>query len=212
MFDPGALPLNKARAFDTEYSTDNALPFNNSIMFLNNTSDSAGIGGGSISCQHSTIMFIGMMYFDNSYDSAVEGYSCNISFIGTTYFNRNRAQFIGGAIHSFDSNIMLSGTAYFERNIANYSGGAIALRNSKLVFKPNLNIFFISNYAKENGGAFYITDYRCSFVCFMTIDGPSTSISNISLHFENNSAGITGSILYGGQLDQCRLYFSSPLQ
>ena len=34
MFDPGALPLNKTRAFDTEYSINNALPFNNSITFL----------------------------------------------------------------------------------------------------------------------------------------------------------------------------------
>ena len=38
---------------------------------------------------------------------------------------------------------------------------------------------------------------------------PSTSTSNISLRFVNNSAGTTGSILYGGQLDQCRLYFKS---
>ena len=98
------------------------------------------------------------------------------------------------------------------------NGGAIALTNSKLIFKPNLNIFFISNYAKEEGGALHIRDYQCSsrssvpLECFMTIDGPSTSTSNynISLRFENNSAGITGSILYGGQLDQCRL-FSSPL-
>ena len=113
------------------------------------------------------------------------------------------------------SNIILSGTAYFERNVANYYGGAIALTNSKLIFKPNLKIFFISNHANKKGGALYIGDYQCSLrlsvpiECFMTIDGPSTSISNISLHFINNSAGITGSILYGGQLDQCRLYFKS---
>ena len=43
----------------------------------------------------------------------------------------------------------------------------------------------------------------------MTIDGPSTSISNISLYFEDNLAGFTGNILYGGQLDRCRLYFKS---
>ena len=43
----------------------------------------------------------------------------------------------------------------------------------------------------------------------MTIDGPSTSTSNISLHFINNSADITGDILYGGQLDQCRLFFKA---
>ena len=79
------------------------------------------------------------------------------------------------------------------------------------------SVFFISNYAIEKGGALYIEDSRCSLgssaplECFMTIDGPSTSTSNISLYFIDNSAGITGpgSILYGGQLDQCRLYFKS---
>ena len=49
-FDPGALPLNSTKAFDAECSTDNALSFNNSITFLNNTCTAAGTGGGSISC------------------------------------------------------------------------------------------------------------------------------------------------------------------
>ncbi len=92
---------------------------------------------------------------------------------------------------------------------------AIALRASKLVLKPHLNIFFISNHANETGGAIHITDYQCSLgssipvECFITVDGPSTSTSNISLYFVNNSAGTSGSILHGGQLDQCRLYFKS---
>ena len=154
-----------------------------------------------------------MVYFNESYDSAIEGDRCNMTFIGTTYLYRNRANY-GGAIRCYYSNIMFSGTAYFEGNVA-YNGGAIALTNSKLIFKPNFNIFFISNHANEAGGALYIEDSQCSLrssaplECFMTIDGPSTSTSNISLHFENNSADTTGSILYGGQLDQCRLYFKS---
>ena len=198
----------------TECSTDNVTSFNNSIKFLRNT---ARFWGGSISCESATIKFIGTAYFIESYDSAIEGDSCNMTFIGTTYFYRNIAQLAGGAIMSYDhdSNIVFSGTAYFEGNVANKDGGTIALRNSKLIFKPNLNIYFISNHANETGGALHIEDYQCSLVssvpleCFMTIDGPSTSISNISLHFINNSAGITESILYGGQLDRCRLYFKS---
>ena len=45
--------------------------------------------------------------------------------------------------------------------------------------------------------------------CFIIIDGPLASISNVSLHFVNNSAGLTGSVLYGGQFDKCRLFFKS---
>ena len=216
-FDTDALPLNNA----AEYSTDNALSFNNSIVFLRNTAE---YQGGSIACGNestniivSTVTFIGIMYFIESYQSAINGYGCNMRFIGTTYFYENSALYEGGgAIVSSNSNIMLSGTAYFEGNIAaNKGGGAIALANSKLIFKPNLNVFFILNYAIEKGGALYIEDSRCSLgssapiECFMTIDGPSTSTSNILLYFISNSAGITGSILYGGQLDRCRLYFKS---
>jgi predicted outer membrane repeat protein len=211
-FDGGALPLNMASAFDAECSTDNELSFNNSITFLRNTAEHSG---GSIECGiASTIAFIGTVYFNESYESAIEGDSCNMTFIGTTYFYRNSA-FDGGAIRSYDSNITFSGLAYFEGNVAIYYGGAIALRASKIILKPNLNILFISNYAEKIGGALYVKDSQCSLgssvpiECFITIDGPPTSTSNISLHFENNSAGTTGSILYGGQLDQCRLYFKS---
>ena len=215
-FDADVLPRKKAKVFDKECSTDNATSFNNSITFLRNAVTAADLWSGSITCDSATIKFIGTVYFNESYSSAVNGDSCNMTFIVTTYFYRNIAQLSGGAIISYDSNIMFSGTVYFEGNVANEDGGAIALlTNSKLIFKPNLNIFFISNHANEAGGALYIKDYQCSlgspvpFKCFMTIDGPSTSISNISLHFINNSAGSTGSILYGGQLDQCRLYFKS---
>ena len=210
-FDADVLPLKKAKAFDMECSTDNATSFNNSIIFLHNT---ASYRGGSITCESAAIKFIGTVYFNESYDSAIEGDRCNMTFIGTTYLYRNHARFGGGAIRGYYSNIMFSGTAYFERNVA-YNGGAIALTNSKLIFKPNLNIFFISNHANEAGGALYIEDSQCSLrssvplECFMTIDGPSISTSNISLNFENNSADTMRSILYGGQLDQCRLYFKS---
>jgi predicted outer membrane repeat protein len=148
--------------------------------------------------------------------SAIGGYSCNMTFIGTTHFYKNYATWIGGAIlMSYNSNIMFSGIVCFEKNVADYNGGAIALSASKLIFKPNLDIFFILNHANETGGALYIRDYQCSLGSsvpiegFIPIDSPSTLTSKISLHFENNSAGTTGSILYGGQLDQCRLYFKS---
>jgi predicted outer membrane repeat protein len=54
-----------------------------------------------------------------------------MTFIGTTHFYRNRG-YTGGAILGFNSNIMFSGTVYFERNVADYNGGAIALRASKV--------------------------------------------------------------------------------
>ena len=118
----------------------------------------------------------------------------------------------GGAIGRGDG----AGLVHYEENEA-YSGGAIWLQGtSKLVLKPRLNVSFISNnYAQWSGGALFIKDSQCSLrstaripvECFITIDGPLVSISSISFHFVNNSAGITGGILFGGQLDTCRLCF-----
>ena len=140
ILDYSAIGSNNTKEFDTECSTDNATSFNNSIMFLPNT---ANFWGGFITCENVSITFIGTVYFNKSYDSAIKGYGCNMSFIGTTYFYRNSANDAGGAIMSFDGNLMFAVTAYFERNVVNFNGGAIALRTSKLIFKPNLNIFFI---------------------------------------------------------------------
>ena len=44
---------------------------------------------------------------------------------------------------------------------------------------------------------------------FLSIQSYDPTTENILLHFENNSAGSTGSTLYGGQLNRCigRLYY-----
>ena len=133
-FDAGALPLNNiVKASDAECSTNNA---NNSISFLLNiAADQAvygGTGGGAISCWNASITFIGTVYFNESYGSAIKlEDSCSIMLTGITYFYRNSAQ-SGGAILSDDSNIQFTGMAYFEGNVANHVGGALALKNSKL--------------------------------------------------------------------------------
>ena len=127
-YDAGALPLNIAKASDAECSTNNA---NNSISFLLNTAADQAVygGGGAISCWNASITFIGTVYFNESYGSAIKGDSCNMMLIGTTYFYKNSAQ-SGGAIMSDDSNILFAGMAYSEENVANHVGGALALNYS----------------------------------------------------------------------------------
>lgn len=187
------------------------IPVDDSITFLHNTAD---YYGGCIFCwKECDVGFIGTVYFNDSAGSAIDlNQQSSITFTGDTYFYRNTG-YNGGAIQCYDSNITLSGTVYFESNTA-YLGGAMFLTGtSKLVFTPNLDVSFISNYANDSGGALYFRDYQCSLgstvECFITIDSPISTISNISLHFENNSAGYTGSILYGGQFDKCRLFFKT---
>ena len=201
---------------DEEYTNESkankcstcTIPLDDSITFLHNIADEFG---GSIHCWKCDLGFIGTVYFNDSAGSAIYlNQHSSITFTGDTYFYRNTG-YSGGAIGCYDSNITLSGTVYFEGNTA-YLGGAMFLTGtSKLVFMPNLDVSFISNYANDSGGALYFSDYQCSLEsiveCFITIDGSLASISTIKLYFVNNSARFTGSILYGGQFDKCRLYF-----
>ena len=76
---------------------------------------------------------------------------------------------------------------------------------------------FILNHADSMGGAIYLRDSKCSSELFLPVEcfisiytgglDPSARINLIL--FLNNSAGSTGSALYGGQLDKYRLYFGN---
>ena len=85
-----------------------------------------------------------------------------------------------------------------------YLGG-----NSKLIILSSSiqnGVSFVLNHAHYLGGALYVDDSetRCSTIlkeCFVLI----TYGEIFSISFLNNSAGSGGSILYGGQLNKCRL-------
>ena len=130
-------------------------------------------------------------------------------------FQNNIAYFDGGAIYSLSSRLAFTKMVLFETNSAYLrDGGAmILLASSKLILVPSLNVSFIKNHANNTGGALHIEDFQCllrSLVpieCFISIQNSHATTRNISLHFEYNSAGSTGSILYGGQLNKCRLHY-----
>ena len=208
----GALYMAKAKAAFNDksftYNNINATtPFPRyATVFHNNKGK-----GGSIYCWNKTsIQFFEIVNVNESRSSAIiiNEYS-NITFLGTTYFYQNTGD-KGGAIQNSDSNVMFSGTVHFEKNTANFGGAMWLERTSKLILKPKLSMHFLLNHANESGGALYFKDSQCFIVpieCFITIGGSSASIHNISLYFIDNSAKSTGSVLYGGQFDKCRLSF-----
>ena len=72
------------------------------------------------------------------------------------------------------------------------------------------------NHANDRGGALYFVDSQCLIAsttpleCFFSIRILNHSFhpngKNVTLIFKHNSAGLTGSVLYGGHLSECRLY------
>ena len=129
-------------------------------------------------------------------------------------FQTNIAYYFRGAIESDKSVLTFTKSVLFEANTAHYYGGAMRLSDaSKLILVPRLNISFTNNHAYDSGGALFIDHFQCSLrslvqlECFLSIQSSNPTTENILLHFENNSAGSTGSTLYGGQLNKCRLYY-----
>ena len=98
------------------------------------------------------------------------------------------------------------------------AGGAIALSgSSKLMLDEFLTVNFDGNNASV-GGVIHYTDTvslsQCSDSstqdkkeCFLELSAES----NIRLNFTRNTATSAGSIIYGGQLDKCKLYLGGGI-
>jgi hypothetical protein len=147
---------------------------------------------------------------------ALDRYYGNINESGITQgvvvFRGNMATFEGGGIQSAsDSDITIfDGSIRFENNTAMNGGGMYLGDNSKLIILSiQSDVSFVLNHAKHLGGALYVDNSYCSTrsrVCFLLIYGDNFyTATKSSFLFINNSAGIKGSILYGGQLNKCRL-------
>ena len=183
------LENNTANEGGAIYARDNELNFWGCIQCSNNVAHS----GGALLSTKSTINIR-----NNS--------SCNI-------FQTNVAAKRGGAFYAMDSTINLSGLQKFLNNSA-MQGGAIAIDSSfKLVLSQPLQASFVENTASVGGAIFYediFSARQCADnrgepnpgECFIELD----STSNIRLTFLNNSAESAGTVLYGGNLDRCRLY------
>ena len=146
-------------------------------------------------------------------------------FSGDTLFSHNTADTNGGAIYSeyikvaFDSN----SATYFKYNTAE-NGGAIYLTSTSiLTFNETVNLSMFYNHASKYGGGIYTKDIataeQCDFIyqlgriettlpyCFIRSISVIIGWDDSTLTFSqnNNSADISGNILYGGLLDRCKL-------
>ena len=120
-------------------------------------------------------------------------------------FTRNNIS----AVVAYASNITVSGGLTFSNNTAFTGTAFILVKDSILISTENSHIYFLNNHAVNIGGVFYIASdsmylfqaYNGWFyprnTCFLNIEG---SRFQSRFTFANNSAGIGGDILYGGQV------------
>ena len=116
-------------------------------------------------------------------------------------FNQNHLS----AVRAHKSNITLSGNVVFSNNTAVSGTAFILVEGSIISLVRDSNVKFEHNFATNTGGVFYIGGNDNLYLgdtfsyrkCFLNIPNDR---SNIQFIFVNNSAGIGGDILYGGQV------------
>ena len=134
----------------------------------------------------------------------------------TTYITGNRAYETGGGLHATNSTIVIDGKLEFIKNEAMNGGGFGLEKSSKIYggsFKSS-SINFMSNIASHYGGALYVHDETNPDMCAADTTWNSTWSTECFVDFLyisalDNSAGISGSNLFGGLLDRCTVHSES---
>ena len=124
---------------------------------------------------------------------------------GTLIAENNSAGINGGAVcSSAVSEIVLNATVKFINNSAAEGGAYYQTVASQLILGNKANVQFLNNRAEEKGGAiFSVTENFCGINfkrCFFQIQTHSVKVYFI---FKNNSATVSGNVLYGGWIEEC---------
>ena len=226
----GGMYTKKCILYITENSRDNIMwkdsgGYNSfTLIFMDNF---ALIHGGAVYTKDSTLSIGGHNTFSGNsaqyYGGGICSENSTLKFSGSTHFSSNSGQLQGGGIYGLGASMYFSGNNSFTGNTA-VRGGGEYLVDSFNFLSQNTVITMDSNNATEYGGAVYVEDsdplsyclplpynlVECFFQFYGTIKLPHDSLTaaicaslNVHSYFYNNNAGISGSAVYGGSLDNC---------
>ena len=129
----------------------------------------------------------------------------NVTFNQIKVSNHNTTGLVGvNSVITFERHNMFV-------NNSGINGGGIALYNySQLLLNQNANISFLYNHASKSGGGIFVSQVLDTTDCsFKVIPYHYPNDTKTVLYFVNNTADISGDVLYGGKIDNCTstLYF-----
>ena len=169
------------------------------------------------------------------YGRGIYSENTTLKFSGSTSFCSNSGQEQGGGIYGLAASIYFRGNNSFTANTAVRGGGQYLVDSFNFLFHTDTVITMDSNNATEYGGAVYVQDsdpfsyclplpYKlvgCFFQVYGTIELPYDSYKflpssaaltaicaslNVNSYFYKNNAGISGSAMYGGSIDNCMVH------
>ena len=172
-----------------------------SSCFMHNTAES---GGGAIYARDSAVEFSGKDESAERKGAAIHASSSALILQGSSSFINNSAKYDGG-IYLENSNLALVHDRSSYLNNTTLRGGAQYFDiHSNFSLYQTAHVHFQDNNATEFGGAIHVVDVPSRSECFFHIQNDqSLDMQTTPLVFEKNSAGMRGSVLYGGLLDKC---------
>ena len=209
---------NNAAKYGGAISTyGSTVRFCGNISFKNNY---ATYYGGAVDINNASVHFCGGIFEKCSCidkDALYDNISNPTSSESCIVFHHNMAKYAGGSILSYDSQINFTGEIQFDCNTAELGvGGAMALYGTtKVILNPRLEASFIKNRAESFGGAIYFDDslFKLYFVnagtrgCFLILNTNCCLLNStqdqFALNFTDNMANKGGTVIYGGQLNNC---------
>ena len=119
---------------------------------------------------------------------------------------------VGTGLVTLGSILRFTGDEIIFRNNSGVNGGGLALYESSfIILTPPVYIRFLDNWAQSKGGGIFVGQltYATSNIettCFYQL--PSDEYKNydqgtLEIFFNGNSAGESGSVLYGGNVEKC---------
>ena len=204
---------NIAKSGGGMYTINSAVQTNSKTVFEAN---SAQIKGAAIYTSFTSLIFKGSSYFiDNSakYGGGIHYESTKVTFLHER--SSHQATTLPSCTTCKICNEVSIPTEFFFLNNSALRGGAQYFDlYSNLSLHQAAHVHFQDNHATEFGGAIYVVDTPMpsqllssqheSFrdKCFIHIF-KLFHMNTTPLTFVNNSAGIRGSVLYGGLLNKC---------
>ncbi len=171
-----------------------------------------------IECGLSNVTFIHSLIMSGLRFALIASFS-TVTIDGNATFEYNFR-----AIHLFKSQLIVSGLLLCKNNAGDHGVGLYTAEKSSLVLRGPVMVSFLNNTAKTIGAAVHIEDSDITYLklckndvdtdyaCFFEIESESSQFDDVHFEFINNTAGDSGSAVYGGILKQCRVKVNKVLQ
>ena len=110
----------------------------------------------------------------------------------------------GSGLLIYNSFVTFAGNNVFINNTGIDGGAMLLMNNALMLLQNDTNISFINNHATKMGGAIYVVqNIYYTYYCFYQLSELMVEPIRKYFLFQNNTANIAGSAVYGGNVSDC---------